>query len=88
MANRSTRLVLTAFVWRQALALTGFGIFTLLALAVDGIPQLGVVTAPALGKRWWAATGHGAWTQELGGEPRRLAVSTVGELSDASQPRE
>ncbi|WP_184654628.1 FtsK/SpoIIIE family DNA translocase [Rhizobium soli] len=37
MANRSTRLVLTAFVWRQALALTGFGIFTLLALAVAAL---------------------------------------------------
>jgi S-DNA-T family DNA segregation ATPase FtsK/SpoIIIE len=37
MANRSTRLVLTAFVWRQALALIGFGIFTLLALAVAAL---------------------------------------------------
>jgi S-DNA-T family DNA segregation ATPase FtsK/SpoIIIE len=37
MANRSTRLVLTAFVWRQTLALTGFAIFTLLALAVAAL---------------------------------------------------
>jgi histidinol-phosphatase len=34
---------------------------TLIALAVDGVPVLGVVSAPALGKRWWAATGSGAW---------------------------
>ncbi|KAA9385042.1 DNA translocase FtsK [Neorhizobium galegae] len=37
MANRSTRLVLTAFVWRQALALVGFGIFLALALAVAAL---------------------------------------------------
>ncbi len=37
MANRSTRLVLTAFVWRQALALAGFGIFLALALAVAAL---------------------------------------------------
>ena len=35
---------------------------TLIALADDsGIP-VGVVSAPALGRRWWAARGHGAWT--------------------------
>ncbi|MFB9949770.1 DNA translocase FtsK 4TM domain-containing protein [Rhizobium puerariae] len=37
MANRSTRLVLTAFVWRQALALAGFGLFAALALAVAAL---------------------------------------------------
>ena len=56
----------------------------LLALVIDGVPQLGVVSAPALGRRWWGATGHGAWMQQDGGEPRRLAVSGVDELADAS----
>jgi histidinol-phosphatase len=56
----------------------------LLALVVDGVPELGVVSAPALGRRWWGATGHGAWMQQDGGEPRRLAVSGIDELSDAS----
>ena len=56
----------------------------LLALVVDGTPQLGVVSAPALGRRWWGATGHGAWMQQDGGEPRRLAVSGIDELADAS----
>jgi histidinol-phosphatase len=56
----------------------------LLALVVDGVPQLGVVSAPALGRRWWGATGHGAWMQQDGGEPRRLAVSGIDELADAS----
>lgn len=56
----------------------------LLALVIDGVPQLGVVSAPALGRRWWGATGHGAWMQQDGGEPQRLAVSGITELADAS----
>jgi histidinol-phosphatase len=56
----------------------------LLALVVDGVPQVGVVSAPALGRRWWGATGHGAWMQQDGGEPRRLRVSGVDELAEAS----
>jgi histidinol-phosphatase len=56
----------------------------LLALVIDGVPQLGVVSAPALGRRWWGSTGHGAWMQEGGGEPRRLHVSGVSDLADAS----
>jgi histidinol-phosphatase len=56
----------------------------LLALAIDGIPQLGVVSAPALGRRWWGATGHGAWMQQDGGTARRLSVSGVDELAEAS----
>jgi histidinol-phosphatase len=56
----------------------------LIALVVDGVPEVGVVSAPALGKRWWAATGHGAWLQEAGREPRRLHVSGVADLATAS----
>lgn len=57
---------------------------TLISLAVGGVPIVGVVSAPALGKRWWAAAGHGAWGQEAGGAPRALRVSGVGDLADAS----
>jgi histidinol-phosphatase len=57
---------------------------TLIALAVDGEPIVGVVSAPALGKRWWAATGHGAWGQADGEEARPLKVSGVERLDDAS----
>ncbi len=57
---------------------------TLIALAVDGIPVVGVVSAPALRQRWWGAIGHGAWGQTFDEKPRRLAVSEVAELSDAS----
>jgi histidinol-phosphatase len=56
---------------------------TLIALVVDGIPQVGVVSAPALGQRWWAATGLGAFTQHAGERERPLKVSSVSSLSDA-----
>ncbi|MFC9559180.1 inositol monophosphatase family protein [Agromyces sp. NPDC056965] len=35
---------------------------TLISLAIDGVPILGVASAPAMGRRWWGATGLGAWT--------------------------
>ena len=57
---------------------------TLIALAIDGVPVVGVVSAPALGKRWWAATGHGAFGMSRGEEPVRLKVSGVSELADAA----
>jgi histidinol-phosphatase len=56
----------------------------LIALVIDGVPEVGVVSAPALGRRWWAATGHGAWVQEEGREPRRIRVSGIDDLADAS----
>lgn len=56
---------------------------TLIALAVDGVPQVGVVSQPALGRRWWGATGSGAWTATDAG-PRRLGVSSVDTLAEAS----
>lgn len=56
----------------------------LIALVIDGVPQVGVVSAPALGRRWYAATGHGAWLQEEGREPRRLHVSGIDDLASAS----
>lgn len=56
---------------------------TLIALLEDGAPVVGVVSAPALGRRWWAAAGAGAWSSFEGRE-RRISVSAVGELSAAS----
>lgn len=50
----------------------------LIALECDGVPEVGVVSAPALGRRWWAARGHGAWA-----DGHRLAVSAVADLADA-----
>lgn len=56
---------------------------TMIALAIDGVPQVGVVSMPALGRRWWASTGAGAWTSTDDG-PRRLRTSAVASLDDAS----
>ncbi len=56
---------------------------TLIALAVDGVPVVGVVSAPALGQRWWGARGLGAYGAAQGAAPRRLYVSGVRELGDA-----
>lgn len=56
---------------------------TLIALLDDGVPVAGVVSAPALGRRWWAGEGQGAFTS-FGGTTRQLSVSGVGELGAAS----
>jgi histidinol-phosphatase len=58
---------------------------TLIALAVDGAPVVGVVSSPALGRRWWAAQGGGAWTTDApGAQPRSIRVSGVADLEHAS----
>jgi histidinol-phosphatase len=51
---------------------------TLLALEVDGAVALGVVSAPGLGRRWYAARGDGAFAD---GEAMR--VSGVDRLEEA-----
>jgi histidinol-phosphatase len=51
---------------------------TLIALEEDGELRLGVVSAPALGRRWWAGRGTGAFAN---GEPVR--VSRVARVEDA-----
>lgn len=57
---------------------------TLIALSIDGKPAVSVVSAPAMGARWWAAPGTGAFTKSITGEQRKLAVSKVSKLEDAS----
>jgi histidinol-phosphatase len=57
---------------------------TLIALRVDGELVLGVVSAPALGRRWWAAAGSGAFTLDIDGSVRGLRVSRVSALEHAS----
>ena len=56
---------------------------SLIALQVDDEVTVGVVSAPALGRRWWATRDGGAWTRDVDGEVRRCQVSQVGELGDA-----
>jgi histidinol-phosphatase len=56
---------------------------TLIALVEDGEPAVGVISAPALRRRWWAATGAGAHTRDPKGTSRAITVSGVGDLADA-----
>ena len=51
---------------------------TLVALEEDGIVRLGVVSAPALGRRWWAERSSGAFRD---GTP--IHVSAVDRVEDA-----
>jgi histidinol-phosphatase len=57
---------------------------TLLALEEEGQLIVGVVSAPALRRRWWGARALGAHMMDgLSHDPRRIRVSSVGELADA-----
>jgi histidinol-phosphatase len=56
---------------------------TLIALLVDGVPAVGVVSAPALRRRWWAGRGQGAYTS-FDGNARRITASGVDDLASAS----
>jgi histidinol-phosphatase len=51
---------------------------TLLALERDGVVEVGLVSAPALGRRWWSERGGGAWA-----DGARCRVSAVARLADA-----
>lgn len=56
---------------------------TLIALLEDGVPTVGVVSAPALARRWWAGLGQGAFGS-FAGATRKLSVSGVTDLASAS----
>jgi len=51
---------------------------TLIALQEEGTVRLGVVSAPALGRRWWAERGAGAF-----GNGEQLRVSEVSDMAEA-----
>ena len=51
---------------------------SLIALVHNEVPVLGVVSAPALGMRWWASVGDGAYFNGT-----RIYVSTVKDLAEA-----
>jgi histidinol-phosphatase len=57
----------------------------LLAVEEDGELQAGVISAPALGERWYAWRGGGAWAVRGASEegPRALRVSGVSKVDDA-----
>jgi histidinol-phosphatase len=57
---------------------------TLVALMDGDEAVVGLVSAPALNRRWWAAKGVGAWTGRRLENATRCTVSGVRTLADAS----
>lgn len=61
---------------------------TLIALEESGAITLGLVTAPALHRRWWAGRGTGAWTRQAAdttpGAAEPLVISGAQRLTEAS----
>ncbi len=55
---------------------------TLIALTHLGSPVLGVVSAPALGFRWWGGVGLGAHVANRG-STRAMTVSSIDDLAEA-----
>ena len=57
---------------------------TLLGLEVEGEVDLGVASAPSLGRRWWARRGEGAFAGAPGETGERITVSDVADLEGAT----
>ena len=57
---------------------------TLIGLMADGEVTVGVVSAPALNRRWWAGRDGGAWTGRSLTKATACRVSGVASLGDAS----
>lgn len=57
---------------------------TLIALIEDGEVVVGVVSAPSLVRRWHASKANGAFVSFNGGTPRKISVSKVSKIKDAS----
>lgn len=57
---------------------------TLIGLIEDGRPVVGLVSAPALSRRWWGGVGTGAWSGSRLSSASRLQVSQVESIDQAS----
>ena len=57
---------------------------TLIALMDGDTPVVGLVSAPAIGRRWWAAVGHGAYAGRHTATATPIKVSGVHRMADAS----
>jgi histidinol-phosphatase len=51
---------------------------TLVALIVEGVVCVGVVSAPSMGYRWWASRGGGAWVNG-----NQMSVSSTDQIAKA-----
>ena len=56
---------------------------TLIALVHNGVPVLGVVSAPAMGFRWWATTGGGSFFSNAGRDATRICVSKTQTIAES-----
>lgn len=64
--------------------LRGFPVWGSLISLKDGDEVVvASVSAPALGRRWWATKDGGAFTRDVNGKERRVHVSEVSKLPDA-----
>jgi histidinol-phosphatase len=88
-SNRSARWLLDPVDGTNSFA-RGIPIWgTLIAFEHDGSSVVGVASAPALGTRWWAGRGLGAWRAPLPGRGAgaadgvRIHVSDIARVEDA-----
>lgn len=64
--------------------LRGFPIWgTLISLESGGEVVVSCISAPALGRRWWASKNGGAFTKDPNGNVRRIHVSKVSDISNS-----
>ena len=57
---------------------------SLIALRVGDEITTSVVSAPAMGRRWWAHRGNGAFTQDINGKIRLIETSKISTLEHSS----
>lgn len=57
---------------------------SLISLMINNEPVVGVISAPALGRRWWAAKGQGAFAGKSLMKSEQISVSKVTTIDDAS----
>lgn len=64
--------------------LRGFPIWgSLISLKINNEVVLAFISAPALGRRWWAVKDYGAYTKDVNGKERRINVSKVKDISNS-----
>lgn len=56
---------------------------TLIAATTEAGTMAAVVSAPALGKRWWATKDGGSWVKEVDGSVRQIKTSAVNQYADS-----
>jgi histidinol-phosphatase len=77
-ANRETRWIIDPIDATHSYMRGIVAFATLIALERAGLMELGIISAPAMLRRWHARRGGGAWSGD-----QRLHVSKISELRDA-----